>query len=609
MANHCGGQIYAKRCEVGSNATSCPEPVAKVYDHHEGEISEDIGQEYILYVKSAKGVYPPVKEDETVASIDYDLRGEYLIEYSASDVSGNDADNVHFAMVMVDEVKPTGTAIATQFHEVNNADSAFSNIYALPAGPTVTDAYDGDVTSTLAKTDKVDAVTTLQTGHTTIKYVGAKVVGTRDVQVTYTWNDYASVFGENSANNEFSLDATITLTDETPPVIFCKTAATATSCTTSGNTISCTNTDVDCAMHTTAVECSASNGEEEYIAQAKSAAINYHGAISVDSNDQVDCDGTTCTVTTSPLTGVYTYDAVNGEVDVTYTATDDSANEAIQTQVIRITDTSPPILTVFDSGLFYYNEAFSLNNAVCGDTNNDFYLELLSRGFEIQKTCGDALWHAEANGHTGTGYPDGSLGGIDVHGDATAIDNHDPAVHTTLSLPSSCKVVYRIHNGFGKTAAWRPDTTDCNTTDSTVISFNEMKRLFRGWCVHHTDNCDQDMHRETGCDMDLDHKIDGVPTDVCNQFTQTRASSGQKVQVFSMEYECGPELYLAKKCRLVENIDSPVCHSPTPVPTASPTKVPTNYPTAHLATTTPTTATLPTALSVGARQLSSPQQP
>ena len=41
--SHCDGNLLAKVCEVFSTPTSCPEPTAKGYDHHEGELVDENG--------------------------------------------------------------------------------------------------------------------------------------------------------------------------------------------------------------------------------------------------------------------------------------------------------------------------------------------------------------------------------------------------------------------------------------------------------------------------------------------------------------------------------------------------------------------------------------
>jgi hypothetical protein len=110
---HCGGHLQAKVCEVLSDTNvTCPEPTAKGYDHHEGEIVDAngdslVGKEYVQHVESLPGQFPPAKTERSVSSLSYNIRGETLIQYSVQDASGNDADKIHFVMLMDDTVAPS----------------------------------------------------------------------------------------------------------------------------------------------------------------------------------------------------------------------------------------------------------------------------------------------------------------------------------------------------------------------------------------------------------------------------------------------------------------------------------------------------------------------
>ena len=103
--------IFYNRCEVQNDTeASCPEPVATAFDHHEGEISEKLTKAIILVVESNPASKPePV--NRPVQNVSYNQRGEYLFTYSATDSSGNEAEEVQFAMIMADRVGPTFNAI------------------------------------------------------------------------------------------------------------------------------------------------------------------------------------------------------------------------------------------------------------------------------------------------------------------------------------------------------------------------------------------------------------------------------------------------------------------------------------------------------------------
>jgi hypothetical protein len=110
-------QTFAKHCMVSQNkdgarncpgpkctdenqasCCTCPEPTAQAFDHHQGQI--DVIKTVHLLMRSDPGQMPkPV--DEVLEDINYLLRGEYTLRYEAEDSSGNKAENVLFAIVML----------------------------------------------------------------------------------------------------------------------------------------------------------------------------------------------------------------------------------------------------------------------------------------------------------------------------------------------------------------------------------------------------------------------------------------------------------------------------------------------------------------------------
>merc|ERR1712093_101998 len=111
---------FADECEVtgvdadGNTQTgSCQEPSASAYDHHDGNISGNIDTVYRLFVKSE-----PNDDPKKVADGDQKIpdagalakmvkqRGEWVITYDVRDVAGNDAEQVQFALIMIDTQKP-----------------------------------------------------------------------------------------------------------------------------------------------------------------------------------------------------------------------------------------------------------------------------------------------------------------------------------------------------------------------------------------------------------------------------------------------------------------------------------------------------------------------
>jgi hypothetical protein len=273
-----------------------------------------------------------------------------------------------------------------------------------------------------------------------------------------------------------------------------------------------------------------------YLNEAENANF---GAVAVDVNDDLTCAGCSCNVAT--LTAVqtsYAFNTATGEAVVTYQATDQANNTASATRIISIVDNSPPRITVFNTGEYYYNSK-SLNQLFCGDASADFFLELWSRGFKVEKAC---LYD---NVVAGQGLQGGNYNDTTVNG----------AVSTD-EIPPHCEVIYRFHEGPADQPNWVPVDADCGTAayGGTVITFDQMALLFKQWCVTTSGG------------------------ELCNNFSQTGVDG--QYQTFSIEYICeaADGGHQASACRVVENVDGPIktCHAPTPTPTKVPTTSPTS---------------------------------
>lgn len=80
------------RCEVlTSNITSCPEPEASAFDHHEGTLDVTVTKK--LYIRSDPQGTPKMV-NENVQDIDFGQRGEYLLNFAAEDTAGNQAEEL-----------------------------------------------------------------------------------------------------------------------------------------------------------------------------------------------------------------------------------------------------------------------------------------------------------------------------------------------------------------------------------------------------------------------------------------------------------------------------------------------------------------------------------
>merc|ERR1719181_767798 len=101
---------FADECEVDQNDgdVTCQEPLASAYDHHDGDISTDINTIYTLFVKSDVKASPVKSNDAShqKTGIETDQRGEWVITYDVVDEAGNEAEQVQFALIMIDTVAP-----------------------------------------------------------------------------------------------------------------------------------------------------------------------------------------------------------------------------------------------------------------------------------------------------------------------------------------------------------------------------------------------------------------------------------------------------------------------------------------------------------------------
>lgn len=90
---------YAKRCHVLTDTkATCPEPSATAFDHHDGSL--EVSKAITLLLESLPRQNPKAV-GRKVADVNYDMRGEYVLRYDAQDESGNKAENLVFAMVLI----------------------------------------------------------------------------------------------------------------------------------------------------------------------------------------------------------------------------------------------------------------------------------------------------------------------------------------------------------------------------------------------------------------------------------------------------------------------------------------------------------------------------
>lgn len=117
-------QDWTERCPAAAstNADNCPEPEAKAYDHHNGEL--DVTRRVYLVdydnAQTKDGVALPTEctdSSSVCTGIDYTKRSIYLIKFDAQDASGNHAEQIVFGLILDDTAAPVISWDAYQCHE------------------------------------------------------------------------------------------------------------------------------------------------------------------------------------------------------------------------------------------------------------------------------------------------------------------------------------------------------------------------------------------------------------------------------------------------------------------------------------------------------------
>jgi len=222
------------QCDVlDDDATSCPEPTASAYDHHD-EASVPIVKTTVLWIAS----YPqsaPVQEFKKVPAISYDQRGEFIFYYDAIDRAGNMAEQVPFSMEMVDHKCPVITqnwthasdALHVEAGDVSSVDEKYAGCcrrwLEVPTSQSFAhDEYDGDVSDRIEVTVSApsgccDMATSADRDH---RYtIDTLCIGTHTIQ--YEAADYANIFGVAQEDNRCDFHVEIEVEDTLVPETFC----------------------------------------------------------------------------------------------------------------------------------------------------------------------------------------------------------------------------------------------------------------------------------------------------------------------------------------------------------------------------------------------------
>jgi len=293
-SNHQSGSTYADMCCNGYKcdtvSDACALPTATAYDHHDGDVTNDIVKVHSIFVESIPGCDPEqadagssISESDfdnkiTPGSDDYDpFRGEFVVQYDVSDDAGNDAETVTYALIMRDTIAPTydGTDL-TQSSSVGNPETDFNAIplsdfsdtfdlsYVSATFTHVDTTYVGSGSATTTTTIASSSATCSGTPDTTSEYaVPSSIVINNKLCIATTVDaevsDYANLFGVDNQDNVNTLTFSYNLVDASPPAIVLPTDETDMVATTEchGGTqypyvSGATSSDLSCECHTNA---------------------------------------------------------------------------------------------------------------------------------------------------------------------------------------------------------------------------------------------------------------------------------------------------------------------------------------------------------------------
>ena len=195
-------KTYYAMCEVGKDdATSCPEPEASGYDHHEGVIP--VTKRVLLFVDGPKHGLPRFRR-KILPKLDYNIRGEYTLVYDAHDSSGNKAQTLLFHMFFVDHTPPRmhPNGLWANTDVFNPSTHRFYQLYP----PHCIDTFDGDVSDTIEVTVSSPAATQHFATSEAVS-IDTHMYGLHGIK--WRCHDFANVFGKQYQDNGIELDAQV----------------------------------------------------------------------------------------------------------------------------------------------------------------------------------------------------------------------------------------------------------------------------------------------------------------------------------------------------------------------------------------------------------------
>jgi hypothetical protein len=456
--------IYAKECRVlKDNAKSCAIPKASAFDHHDQDLTTEVVRTEWLSVQSLPSTLPKAFCDPSIkyavghhcndsanqrvnlqsknnktpkacsarsktCGIDWNMRGEFMMNFDVVDNSGNKAEPIEFAMIMRDHVAPyCRNTLSDAFKQTTYSVEAmdgdmWEQYYHLPN--THVEAMHTDYNVHIKKAMEHSGLSYCKKGHLCVKdeydgiisgdriryhltypdgtpykagetdlpasddhiEIDTSVLGVHKVEIKA--HDWANIFGLNNKDNIGSCAQTIVVVDTTKPHLFCKRQKTDVPVCTlqsveSGNSVHehdrlvlprlvCTDT-IPCndgIQH----EC-----EQEY---------EEPGAICVDSHDSfVSNLDDLNELAIIPTVSIGTPKQV-GDHLITYSCTDGAGNSLSKTRKVTVDDKTPPKLDITDSTALNYVMTFN-----CGKNSDNKKVWSkairLNHGYTASEPCED----------------------------------------------------------------------------------------------------------------------------------------------------------------------------------------------------------------------------
>lgn len=248
-------QDWTEKCEAGADTrATCPFPKAQAFDYVDRKLA--VTTRIFMVDEQGKVLIEPKPINEN--EISFKKRATYLFKYDASDMAGNHAEQVVFALIVDDKEAPKFTfkhpkrtqvtpdpfdddingncwnfnKIGGRYCDPNteecrmNVEASLHPTWGLfsctgPSGVTAYDDVDGSVTKTIKYSIKkggVEVKKDVSAQDATEYFADWESVG--NFELILTAHDHAGVYGSNSENNRRSVSIKVKVDDTRPPVIF-----------------------------------------------------------------------------------------------------------------------------------------------------------------------------------------------------------------------------------------------------------------------------------------------------------------------------------------------------------------------------------------------------